>query len=199
MKTLLIATAILLATVTGINQSAYAANKDNVQAVLLTEISKVNKIEVYGNVELYLSNGFTDNVKVYNQYYKESALVQDQNGVLRISSYKAEKLVVWVTVNNLSALSVHDNAEVISFGKLSAIDLDVKLYNNASAQLDLDAYNANITLVDQAKADLSGDIEYGEIKYDRSASLNTFNLVSAHVGKKVNANDDSAELNLSSL
>ena len=92
MKTLLLATAILLATVTGINQSAYAANKDNAQAVLLTEISKVNKIEVYGNVELYLSNGFTDNVKVYNQYYKESALVQDQNGVLRISSYKAEKL-----------------------------------------------------------------------------------------------------------
>jgi hypothetical protein len=199
MKTLLLATAILLVTVTGINQSAYAANKDNVQAVLLTEINKVNKIEVYGNVELYLSNGFTDNVKVYNQYYKESALVQDQNGVLRISSYKAEKLVVWVTVNNLSALSVHDNAEVRSFGKLSAIDLDVKLYNNASAQLDMDAYNANITLSDQAKANLSGNIEYGEIKYDRSSSLNTFNLISAHVGKKVNASGDSAELNLSSL
>lgn len=184
MKKIILTTAILLATVFGINTSTYAAaaNKGEVSTVL-TNVNKFNKIEVYGNVELYLSDGETDQVKVYNHYYKESALVQDQNGVLRISSYKAQKLVVWITVSDLRSLLVYDNADVRSFGKVSAIDLDIKLFNNATVQLNLDAFQANITLNDFAKANLTGNIEQGEVKYDPTVYLNVNNLVSAHLIK----------------
>src|ERR1700744_3892889 len=154
MKNSILTLAIAIVTVLGVSQSAFAGNKDREAFTVLTEISNINKIEIRGNVELYLSDGMTDNVKVYNSYYSENALVQNQNGVLKISSYKAEKLVVWVTVSNLCSLSVYDSAQAKSFGKLSAIDLDVNLYNNASAQLKLDAYSANIKLNDRAKADV---------------------------------------------
>jgi hypothetical protein len=187
MKTLTLTAALLVATVLGLSNTASAAVKfDEKQSTVLTEVTRVNQIEVYGNVELYVSDGSADQVKVYNRYYKESALVQDQNGVLRISSYKAEKLVVWVTVSNLRSVSLYDNATVKSFGTLSALDLDVKLYNNASAELDLDVCQASISLSNRAKANLSGTINEGELKYDRSAFLNTTNLACANLTQIVN-------------
>jgi len=185
MKTSILTLAIAIVTVLGISQSAFAGNKDRFNVTVLTEISNISKIEVHGNVELYLSDGTTDQVKVYNKYYSENALVQSQNGVLKISSYKAEKLVVWVTVNNLFNLSVYDNADVKSFGKLSALELNVNLYNNASAQLNMDAYAVNVKLNDRAKADLEGTVTEANLHYDYSAFLNISNLTSEHLIKKV--------------
>lgn len=185
MKTSILILAIALVTVLGISQSALAGDKEHEAVTVLTEISNISKIEVHGNVELYLSDGATDNVKVYNKYYSENALVQNQNGVLKISSYKAEKLVVWVTVNNLFNLSVYDDAQVKSFGKLSALELNVNLYNNASAQLNLDAYAVDVKLNDRAKADLEGTTDEAELTCDYTAFLNISNLNSDHMVKKV--------------
>src|ERR1700744_2438004 len=187
MKKSILTLTIAIATVLGVSRSAFAGNKDRESVTVLSQINNINKIEIHGNVELYLSDGTTDQVKVYNKYYSENALVQSQNGVLKISSYKAEKLVVWVTVSNLSNLSVYDNAQVKSFGKLSAIDLSVNLYNNASAQLNMDAYAVSVNLRDHAKADIGGTTTEAAFGYDYSASLNTTDLSSEHLAKKINS------------
>ncbi len=185
MKTIFLTTAILLATVIGINNTASAAPQDTDQTyTVLTETGAINKIEVYGNVELYVSEGDTDNVKVYNSYYKESAMVQNQNGTLRISSYKNEKLVVWVTANDLRSLSAYDNAQVKSFGKLSAIELEVKLFNNASAKLNMDVFQASVTVNDDARVNLSGNVNYCELRYDLPANIHTGNLAYATLVEK---------------
>jgi len=185
MKTSILTLAIAIVTVLGISQSAFAGNKEREAVTVLTEISNISKIEVHGNVELYLSDGTIDQVKVYNKYYSENALVQNQNGVLKISSYKAEKLVVWITVSNLVNLSAYDNAQVKSFGKLSALELSVNLYNNASAQLNMDAYSVNVKVNDRAKADIEGTTAEANMSCDYSAFLNTSNLNSQHMVKKV--------------
>jgi len=67
----------------GITNTTYAASTNTAVITTLTDITAINKIEVYGNVQLYISDGSADQVKVYNQYYGESALVQSRNGVLR--------------------------------------------------------------------------------------------------------------------
>jgi len=188
MKKSILTLAIALSSVLGISQAALAANKGHDEVTVLTDIRHISKIEVHGNIELYLSDGITDNVKVYNSYYSENALVQNQNGVLKISSYKAEKLVVWITVSNLSDLAVYDNAQVKSFGKLSALELNVNLYNDASAQLNMDAYAVSMKLNDHAKADLEGTIAEAQFGYDYSTSLNITNLCSEHLVKKANSN-----------
>ena len=152
MKTTILTIAIALATVIGTGVSTYAATGNEQQvSTVLTDVTSINKIEVHGNVVLYVSNGNADKVKVYNNYYAESALVQDQNGVLRVTSYSPQKLVVWVTVNQLQSIIAFDNAEVKSFGKLTAIDLNVQLFDNASAKLDMDTYSATLGLKGRAK------------------------------------------------
>jgi hypothetical protein len=147
-------------------------NNDKEVSTTLTNVSHINKIEIHGNVELYVSDGTADQVKVYNRYYKESALVQSQNGVLRISSYTAQKLVVWVTATDLRAISAYDNAEVRSFGNLSKIDLDVALYNNSTAQLSLEAYKATVSVNDNAKATLTGSVNEYSLSYTQAANVN---------------------------
>src|SRR5271165_6367831 len=150
MKTTILTIFAALVLSTGIAKTTNAASAKSENITVLTEISAINKIEVHGNVELYVSDGTADQVKVYNKYYAESALVQSTNGVLRISSYKAEKLVVWVTANDLRSISAYDNAEVKSFGDISKIEFNVDLHNSASAGLNLNAFNVNVTVKDHA-------------------------------------------------
>jgi len=156
-------------------------NNNTEVSTTLTEVHNVNKIEVRGNVEVYVSNGADEKVKVYNHYYAEDAFVQNQNGTLKIASYGAEKLVVWVTVNDLHSINVYDNAEVKSFGKLSAIDLDVNLHDNATANLNVDSYNASFNIDGKAKANIAGFVNECELNYTAAATVNQSQLKTEHL------------------
>src|ERR1700712_4343976 len=90
--------AIILTTVTFTNAAI------NNPVTVLNNVGNINKIEVRGNVEVYVSNGDKDQVTVNNNYYAQSALVQDENGVLRISSYTTDKLVVFVSATDLRSI-----------------------------------------------------------------------------------------------
>jgi len=185
MKASILTLAIALTALLGLGNSASAATPGKEAVTTLNQSSPINKIEVHGNVELYLSTGPTDQVKVYNDYYTENAMIQGHDGVLRIASYKDQKLVVWVTANSLQGLSVYDDATVKSFGRLSTLALDVKLYNNASAQLDMDAYEITMKQSDRAKTDLSGLVCNANLSCEYSSSLNIAGLDAEHVVKKV--------------
>jgi hypothetical protein len=186
MKTTILTIAIAIITVFGISSTTFAASTTGHEvSTMLTGISSISEIEVHGNVKLYVTTGDADQVKVYNDYYSQDALVQEQNGVLRITSYEAKQLEVWVTVTDLSKLSAYDNAEIKSFGKFSAIDLSLALYNHASAQLEMDAYTATVSLNDHAAADLTGNVTTGNLKYARSAYLNVTNFAAAELTQTV--------------
>lgn len=185
MKTSILTLAIALLALSGVSQRAGAAAFDKEAVTTLTQVGPINKIEVHGNVELYVSYGTTDQIKVYNNYYAESAMVQGQDGVLRIASYKDQKLVVWVSAVNLQKLSVYDDAVVRSFGKLSALELDVNLYDRASAQLNLDVFTVSLKLNGRAKADLSGSAYHANLCCEYSATLNYAMLDSEHLVKKI--------------
>jgi hypothetical protein len=185
MKTNIITIAALL-TIATITNTAFATTKKDQTATVLSEVKNFSKIEVRGNVEVYLTNGDANNVKVFNNYYGESALVQNQNGTLRISSYTKEALVVYVTAADLRTLSVYDNAVVKTGKNFSAIELDVNVYNNATANLDLEAYNATITVNDRAKANLTGNVTNCDMQVNQSSTVNSANFVAERLTKKVN-------------
>lgn len=181
MKKTILTAAIAIATVFGLSYSSYAATTTGITEVstMLTDVKNFSEIEVHGNVQVYLTTGNEDQVKVYNNYYADDALVQEENGVLRVTSYTADKLVVWVTVSDLSKLSVFDNAEVKTFGQFSALDLVVNVNDHAKVQLDMDANTALIALHDCAKADISGSIETARLVRTRSSYLNKTNLTAS--------------------
>lgn len=186
MKTKIVSIITIIVLITIISISAFASSNKNNTGTVLADVSNFNKIEVRGNVEVYLTDGVTNNVKVYGNYYGEGALVQDQNNVLRIASYTKEKLVIYVTVADLRSLSVYDNAVVKSDKNLSAIELDVNLYDHATADLDLDAYTANIIINNEAKANLSGNVQECNLQQSVSSNVNSAALIAEHLTRKVN-------------
>lgn len=187
MKSKLFTIAASLLLVAGITNSTLASTiNTNNAATVLTDVSNINKIEIRGNVELYVSAGTADQVKVYNKYYAESALVQSSKGVLRIASYTKEKLVVWVTANDLRNISAYDNAEVKSFGNLSAIELEVNMHNNATANLTLDTYQTNVNVSDHAKIELSGKTEVYSLTHNTQSTVNNNKFVAANYTDKLN-------------
>ena len=183
-KILTIAAIMIIAMVS--TKTTYASiNNDKEVSTTLTNVSRINKIEIHGNVELYVSDGTADQVKVYNKYYEQSALVQSQNGVLRISSYADQKLVVWVTANDLQEIVANDNSQVKSFGTLAKLDIKVTLNNTASADLNLDAYKASINVNDRAKANISGNVNDYSLKQDQSATVNHSTLATVNGSKTI--------------
>ena len=189
MKTRIFSFIAIAAVVLGLSNITYAATKNDSAATnsevstVLKNVKKISKIEVRGNVELFVTDGEKDQVKVYNRYYSESAMVQTEKGILRISSYSAQKLVVWVKAEQLSAIAAYDNAEVKSFGKLSPLAMEVTLHDNAYANLNVDGYSMNVTVSNRAKADLTGNVDQCNLKYDRSASVNSTNFEAAHMNR----------------
>lgn len=180
MKTQIATIFTALVLTTGIATSTYAVSAKTQNATVLNDISAINKIEVHGNVQLYISDAPSDEVKVYNKYYSETALVQNKDGVLRITSYNAEKLVVWVKASDLHSVSAYDNSDVKSFGDIAKIDFNVDLHDNAAAQIKLDAYAANVKVNDFAKADLSGNVNEFSLNQSVGSSINRTGLATVH-------------------
>lgn len=178
MKTRILSILLMFVVISAISKNTYATN--NADYVVLNDIKAINKIEIHGNVELFISNGPTEQVKVYNKYYSEHALVQSNNGVLRISSYNAEKLVVWVASENLNSVSAYDNAEVISFGKVSKIEFSVDLHDYAKAKLNFDAYSADVTLTGYSKIELSGYVNEFSLNRSESAIITKSDILTDH-------------------
>lgn len=168
MKTKILSIILLFAVMTGLSKNADAAVAANSNYTVLNDIKAINKIEVRGNVQLFISDIAPEQVTVYNKYYAHNALVQSKNGVLRISSYTAEKLVVWVSSQNLQSVSAYDNAEIRSFGYVAKIEFNIDLHNNAVARLKFDAYQVRVTLRDNAAVEFSGRVD--EFGMNRSIS-----------------------------
>ncbi|MEO6523347.1 MAG: DUF2807 domain-containing protein [Mucilaginibacter sp.] len=187
MKIKILSIATILLIVASISSKTFAAGKnisktaEATATTLLENVSNINKIEVHGNVQLYVTNGLNDKIKVYDNYYNQNALVQEQDGVLRISSYKNEKLVVWVTVADLKLLSAYDNASVESFGKFSALDFSLNLNNSATANFNMDCIEAKIAVSDSAKANISGNASQTSLVINQSATVNATQLIADNI------------------
>jgi hypothetical protein len=195
MKTRIV-TLITLATIALSISVAHATtlnNSNNNITAVNVAVNNISKIEASGNVEVYIVNGDKDEVKVYDKYYEQNALVQGKDGVLRISSYAKDKLVVLVTVADLRAITAYDNAVVKSYGKLSAIELTVNLNNNASAQLNLNVFAANFTVNDRSTANLSGNVNDYNVNFSQSSTINKTELVAANTTEK-NTTKEAARL-----
>jgi Putative auto-transporter adhesin, head GIN domain len=196
MKTKILSIFLMFVVISAISKSTYAATVNSADYVVLNNIKAINKIEIHGNVELFISDGSTEQVKVYNKYYSERAFVQSSNGVLRISSYNAEKLIVWVTSENLSSVSAYDNAEVISFGKVSKIEFSVDLHDYATAKLNFDAYSAEVILTGHSKIEMSGTVNELSLNRNEGSTVIKSDLLADHyneskmIAQTVTSKDD---------
>ena len=140
-----------------LTSSAFASSdvKSN-NVTVLNQVKNISKLEVKGNVDVILVQAPTESIKVNDSYYSKNALVQEKEGVLRISSFEKERLTVTVYVRNLSSIEAGDNATVKTFGKISFLSLDVILKDKATADINATTINLYSSIKDNAKLVLSG-------------------------------------------
>ena len=160
---------LVLIIITSSRKTAKAAEPTT--TTLLAGVKNISKIEVSGNVEILLSQQAEEQLKVYDEYYSKNALVQWEEGVLRISSYEKKKLTVLIGVNHLKVLVASGDAVVRSVNKLSSLDLDVYLKDNAVASLNAQALNMSTTLSDNTRLELSGEAENQFIALSEASQL----------------------------
>ena len=155
----LIASLLTTVVLTG---SAFASSdepKNSNTITVLNQVKNISKLVVSGNVEVFLIQASTESVKVYDSYYSKNALVQQEQGVLRISSFQKETLKVAVYGNNISSIQASDNATVKTFGKVSFLSLDVILKDKATANIEANTVSLYTSVIDSASLTLSGSTE----------------------------------------
>ena len=178
-----------------LTSSAFASTdvKSN-NVTVLNQVKNISKLEVKGNVDVILVQAPTESVKVNDSYYSKNALVQEKNGVLRISSFEKERLTVTVYVRNLSSIEAGDNATVQTFGKISFLSLDVILKDKATADINATTINLYTSIKDNAKLVLSGSTSehYAILSSQAKMSMDQFiadnatvNTIAAPVYAKV--------------
>ena len=170
---------LIALTITAIVLTAASINvkaEDNTRVTVLSEVKKVNKINVAGNVELILVQSADESVKVYDSYFSKNALVQHKDGELRISSFNKETLTVVVYVANLNSINATNNATVTTYGKFNTLSLDVNLSNNATAVLNTNTINLTTNINGSAGLTLSGTTEEYKATMSSFARVNTDNF-----------------------
>ena len=177
----LFATALTLVVLTSSAFAAETPKESNF--TVLTQVKNISKIEVKGNVEIILVQAPTESVKVYDSYYAKNALVQQQEGVLRISSFQKETLTVAVYVRNLSSIEASDNATVKTYGKIDFLSLDIILKDNATANINTTTVNLYTSVKDNASLKLSGSTteHYALLGAQAKLSMDQFVAASSSV------------------
>jgi hypothetical protein len=162
-------TTIILATAS----VAANANENNSNYTNITSVKNISKIKISGNVKLILVQDAKESVQVYDNYYAKNALVQQQDGELRISSFTKEPLIVIAHVNNLSTIEASNISSVKTAGNFNLLNLDVVLNDGATADIKANTVNLNTSINGASSLVLSGSTENYSAVLGAVAKVNT--------------------------
>jgi hypothetical protein len=173
--------AVILGCVIIANVSTVQATEINKNFTTISSVKNIAKIVVTGNVKLILIQASKESVNVYDNYYGKNALVQQQGNTLRISSYERTPLSVVVFVNNLDAISASNQSTVKTVGKFHLLNLDIKLQDQATADIDANMVSLFSSVKDSADLKLCGSADrhtvvmsdLGSVNMDQFASNDT--------------------------
>jgi len=147
----------------------------------INQVKNINKISVSGNVKLILIQDSKESIEVFDKYYANNALVQQQGSELRISSFSKEALTVIAHVNNITFIEASNTSSVTTSGKFNLLDLEITLKDKASATINANTVNLCTIVNDGTSLNLEGTTEVhtailgneAKLKMNEFASENT--------------------------
>lgn len=148
------------------------ATENNANYTAITQVKNIGKIVVTGNVKLILVQDAKESVEVYDQYYTKNALVQQQGGELRISSFDKNTLTVIAHVNNLTAIEASNTATVSTAGNFNLINLSIVLNDDASADIKSNTVNLSTNVKDDASLKLEGTTDLHQAVMGVASKIN---------------------------
>ena len=175
--------AALTTIILGTASVAANATENNNSYTNLTSVKNISKIKISGNVKLILVQDAKESVQVYDNYYAKNALVQQQDGELRISSFTKTPLTVIAHVNNITAIEAANSSSVKTAGNFNLLNLDVVLNDAATADITANTLSLNTSVNGTANLVLSGSTESYNAVLASSAKvgMNDFTAADSHV------------------
>jgi hypothetical protein len=171
--------ALLVASVTLTSAVSAKTIDVNNNITTLTSVKNISKIVVSGNVNLILIQNDKESVKVYDKYYSKNAMVQQQGGTLRISSFEEKPLSVVVFVNNLSSIEASNQSKVKTEGRFQLMNLEVKLSDHATADINANTVSLFTSVKDASDLKIAGTTDSHIIVMGDLANL-TMDKFEAH-------------------
>jgi hypothetical protein len=147
------------------------ANDNNKTLTTINQSQQISKMVVKGNVEVFITQGNSNSVKVYDNYYSENAYIQNDDATLRITSYGDKTLSVWVTVADLSEIEASDYAQVYTNNTINALDLKLTLNNHAVAKMAINSYKLTTKIAGNANLELTGKTELQQTNVLNNANV----------------------------
>ncbi|RNL49723.1 GIN domain-containing protein [Pedobacter jejuensis] len=147
------------------------ATENNASYTALTQVKNITKISVSGNVKLILVQDGKETVEVYDKYYENNALVQQQGSELRISSFSKNALTVIAHVNNVSSIEASNTSSVTTYGLFNLLNLNVVLKDKSSANINANTVNLSTLISDGTSLNLAGTTENHTIILGQEAKL----------------------------
>ncbi|MCZ4223895.1 GIN domain-containing protein [Pedobacter rhodius] len=135
------------------------ATEINANYTALTQVKNITKIAVSGNVKLILIQDNKESIEVFDKYYSNNALVQQQGSELRISSFSKNALTVIAHVNNISSIEASNTSTVATAGKFNLLNLNVVLKDKATANINANTVNLTTIINDGTSLNLEGTTE----------------------------------------
>ncbi|WP_421945619.1 GIN domain-containing protein [Pedobacter sp.] len=159
-----------------------AAEKGN-SYTNLTSVKNISKIKISGNVKLILIQDAKESVEVYDNYYTKNALVQQQNGELRISSFNTEALTVIAHVNNITNIEASNSASVKTAGNFNLLNLNLVLNDKATADITANTLSLTTNVNGASALNLKGNTESYNAVLSSSAKvgMNDFTAIDSNV------------------
>jgi len=148
-------------TIVALSSAATVANATEISGnyTALTHVKNITKIAVSGNVKLILVQDSKEHIEVFDKYYANNALVQQQGTELRISSFTKDALTVIAHVNNISTIEASNTSSVTTSGKFNLLNLNVVLKDSATACINANTVNLSTTINDGTSLSLEGTTE----------------------------------------
>jgi hypothetical protein len=147
------------------------ANDNNKTLTTINQSQQISKMVVKGNVEVFITQGNSNSVKVYDNYYSENAYIQNDDATLSITSYGDKTLSVWVTVADLSEIEASDYAQVYTNNTINALDLKLTLNNHAVAKMAINSYKLTTKIAGNANLELTGKTELQQTNVLNNANV----------------------------
>ena len=179
-KTLFI---LILVSAIGIN-TTFAGNSNETE---IREVKKFNAIKVSEGIDLYITMGDTEEVKIVaNEDVIDDLVTEVKDGTLRIymkdSNWfnwnRSRTRKAYVTINELVALTASSGADIKSENTLKGESLKVKASSGSDVEIDVFYKNFSLDTSSGSDAEISGKTKNLEAEASSGSDIKAQNLES---------------------
>ena len=197
MKTLKSTIILLLVVLIGINTNTFAGNRDETEN---RKIQNFNAIKVSTGIDLYLTMGNSEEVKIVaDDDIIDNLITEVKDGTLRIYMKKTnwfnwgnfnQTRKAYVTVKELEKIDASSGSDVETENTLKGESLEIEASSGSDVNLDIVYKNVSLSTSSGSDAKLTGKAKYFEASASSGSDITARNFETEYCKVKASSGSD---------